>query len=457
MRDLLILAVFGAGLLYTLRDPFIGLVVYTWISVMNPHRYSWGFAYDFPLAIVAAAVTLLSMVLHTDQLRFPRTRESILFLVLWGWTTLTTQFSMYPGQAWPKWGIVTKIFLMIFVSMLLITRRRQLYAFLVTLIVCVGFLGVKGAVFGVATGGRYKVWGPPNSFLEDNNASALAMVMIIPFCFFLREIAPKKWQSLALLGVGLSLITSAILTYSRGGLLGLLTVGLVIVAYSRHKLRIAAVAATVVFAAFSVLPTSWFDRMNTVKTYEEDRSAQMRLNSWKMSFNLAKANPLGGGFECWEMENYYKYAPDPELGKVSATGSTAHSIYFEVLGTQGFGGLAIFLTCLVSTLLSMASVRRLGSSGELGRERVVLARAFTASVLGYMVSGAFLSLAFFDLFWWIFADGPLLQADRALRAVGGGVLASERNPAEAIPGRSSPAGPGTSGQCSRTRAACCDS
>lgn len=406
MRDLLIIAVFGVGLLYALRDPFVGLIVYTWISVMNPHRYTWGFAYDFPLALVAAAVTLLSMALHRDHIRFPRNRESILFLLMWVWITITTKFAMFPADAWVKWTVVTKIFVMILASMLLITNRKQLFVFLVTLIVCVGVLGLKGTFFGLRTSGEARVWGPPGSFLEDNNASALAMVMTIPFCFFLREVVKKKWHSHALLGIGLSMITATLLTYSRGGFLGLSTVGLVIVAFSKHKLRIAAFAGTLLFVGLSVLPPAWFNRMSTVKSHDEDRSAQMRLNSWTMAYNLAKDNPLGGGFECWDMQNYYRYAPDPELGRAHTggqIGSTAHSIYFEMLGTQGFGGLAIFLVSLVSTLLSMRKVQRFGAPGEHGHERVAVARAFTASVLGYMVSGAFLSMAFFDLFWWIFA------------------------------------------------------
>ena len=44
MRDLAILIVFAAGLAYAFRTPFVGLMVYMWISIMNPHRYAWGFA-----------------------------------------------------------------------------------------------------------------------------------------------------------------------------------------------------------------------------------------------------------------------------------------------------------------------------------------------------------------------------------------------------------------------------
>ena len=405
MRDLLVVAVFGVGLIYALKDPFVGLLVFTWISVMNPHRYSWGFAYDLPLAQAAAAVTLLSMVMHMEKVRWPRTRESVLFILFWGWTTLTTFFAMYPDRAWWRWNIITKIFFMILVTMLLLRTRKQLFAFVVTLIVCVGFIGVKGAFFGIVTRGEQRVWGPPDSFLDDNNGCALAMVMVMPFCFFLRELVPQRWQSRALLVIGLGLVLSTILTYSRGGLLGLVAAGLATLVYSRHKLRVAALAAVLVVGAFAVLPAQWFERMNTVKTYEEDGSARMRLNSWAMAFNLAKDQPLGGGLECWEMENYYKYSPTPEHGRTEAgVGSTAHSIYFEVMGTQGFVGLAIYLGCLVGVLLALRRIKRTApKETPSGLERVVLARAFTASIAGYMVSGAFLSMAYFDLFWWIFA------------------------------------------------------
>ena len=119
MRDLAILLLYAIGLVYAFRSPFIGLMLYMWISVMNPHRYAWGFAYNMQLAVVAAGVTILGLALNPEEVRFPRTRESYLFFLLWAWLTLTTIFAFYPGEAWEEWEVTTKIFVMVGVSMLL--------------------------------------------------------------------------------------------------------------------------------------------------------------------------------------------------------------------------------------------------------------------------------------------------------------------------------------------------
>ena len=51
------------------------------------------------------------------------------------------------------------------------------------------------------------------------------------------------------------------------------------------------------------MPQQWFERMATIKTYEQDASAMGRINAWNMAFNLAKDRPLGGGFDAfqWDM------------------------------------------------------------------------------------------------------------------------------------------------------------
>ena len=54
--------------------------------------------------------------------------------------------------------------------------------------VSVGYFGIKGGIFTILTGGNYKVWGPPQSNLEDNNALALAILMVIPLMIYLANV-----------------------------------------------------------------------------------------------------------------------------------------------------------------------------------------------------------------------------------------------------------------------------
>jgi probable O-glycosylation ligase (exosortase A-associated) len=131
--------------------------------------------------------------------------------------------------------------------------------------------------------------------------------------------------------------------------------------------------------------------MNTINDYQEDASAQGRINAWKMAWNLAVDRVLiGGGFNVYMPDVFARYAPIPEA-------RAAHSIYFQVLGEHGFVGLFLFLLIWILTWSHAKKiVRAVGRDPELSWARE-LALMVQVSLVGYAVGGAFLSLAYFDL------------------------------------------------------------
>ena len=140
------------------------------------------------------------------------------------------------------------------------------------------------------------------------------------------------------------------------------------------------------------MPASWHERMGTIDNYQQDGSALGRINAWWFAFNLAKDNPLfGGGFRTFDAELFKRYAPNPD------DFHDAHSIYFEVMAEQGFVGLALFL--LLGALV-MVQARRIVKQAKLRRDfgwAANLAAMIQVALVGYMISGAFLGLAYFDL------------------------------------------------------------
>ena len=54
MRDIVIFLVVAIGIPFILRSPAVGIGYWVWLSLMNPHRAAWGFAYSFPFAFVVA-------------------------------------------------------------------------------------------------------------------------------------------------------------------------------------------------------------------------------------------------------------------------------------------------------------------------------------------------------------------------------------------------------------------
>lgn len=72
MRDLLLVGIVVAGCLVALKRPWIGVLLWTWLSIMNPHRYTYGFAYSAPLAAAAVGATLLGLLFTKEKESPPR-------------------------------------------------------------------------------------------------------------------------------------------------------------------------------------------------------------------------------------------------------------------------------------------------------------------------------------------------------------------------------------------------
>ena len=135
------------------------------------------------------------------------------------------------------------------------------------------------------------------------------------------------------------------------------------------------------------MPDHWFERMGSIQTFDQDMSAMGRINAWWFAWNLAQDHPItGGGFRTFTPELFQIYAPDPNHFV------DAHSIYFEVLGEQGFVGLLLFLILGLSALYTGGwIVRRTKRDPELRWARD-LAAMLQVSLVGYAAGGLFLGL-----------------------------------------------------------------
>jgi len=184
---------------------------------------------------------------------------------------------------------------------------------------------------------------------------------------------------------------AALGTYSRGAFLGVAAMGAFFWIKSPKKAQWGVLIVIVGVVALSLLPEQWWDRMNTIKTYDQDASSLGRINAWWMAFNLAKDKVFGGGFMIYERAIFAIYAPDPNA--VHA----AHSIYFQVLGEHGFIGLFIWLTIGVTTWMTARALIKHGNAVPADSRAAELGRMVQVGMVGYAVTGAFLSLSYFDL------------------------------------------------------------
>ena len=404
MRDIaLILIVFGSLPVIFLR-PWVGILMWSWISFMNPHRLTWSFAYDFPFAAVVGGATILAWIFSREPKRFPVTAITVLLILFAIWVNITTVFAILPDEAAVKWDRVMKIWVMTFLALFLMGSRERIHLLVWVVAGSIAFYGIKGGAFTLLTGGGYTVFGPPRSFMGDNNAFALASIMILPLLRYLQLTATRRWLRWGLLAALLLVPVAVLGTYSRGAFLGLGAMLLVMWVKSRRRLAVALAGLVVAVVALSFMPGKWVERMESIQNYEQDASAMGRFDAWRFALSLAAKRPLGGGFLVnRDEELFMRLVPD------AARARAFHSIYFEVLGEHGYVGLFLFLMLGMAGLVTAGQiVRRTRDRPDLSWARDLGAMC-QVSLVGYAASGLFLNLAFFDLYYSVLAIIVLTQ------------------------------------------------
>jgi putative inorganic carbon (hco3(-)) transporter len=418
MRDLIVVGIVLLAALIALRRPWIGVMLWTWLSIMNPHRYTYGFAFDAPLAAIAAGTTLLGLLMTRDRsspFKGPAVTAFVLFTV---WMTLSWAFGLSPAADLPQWDKVMKINLMVFVALVLLNSKKHVFALVWVAAGSLAILGAKGGVFTVLTGGSYRVWGPPGSFIQDNNEFALALVMTIPLLRFLQLQLAKGWGRHGMTVLILLCAASALGSHSRGALLAISAMVLMLWWRGKSKgaVGILMIVAGVVLVTF--MPDEWTQRMSSIDNYQEDRSALGRISAWWTAWNLAFHYPTGVGF------NFVR----PELVRASIhprptmfTRRTAST--FWCLGNHGFVGLFLFLLHLVWQPGAVPTGCAKKRSKHIPQSSLVwltwAAMAQVSLLAGYAVGGAFLSLSYFRLALLRHGDGdgdPRLGANQGMGA-----------------------------------------
>ena len=397
MRDLFVAIVVFGLLPMALSRPHVGIYLWSWIGYHNPHRLAFGWAFNFPWAMIIALATLVGMLFSKEPKRIPWTRETVLLLIFVLWMAVTTYFALYPALAWEQFVKVFKVLLMTYATLIVINNRERLNGLIWVICISLGFYGIKGGIFTISKGGVHRVQGPDGTFFGGNNEMALVLAMIIPLLAYLRLQEKRHWLRLGLAGAMMLSAIAAIGSQSRGGLLGLASMGVFLWLKSRNKLMTGLMIVSSVLIIGSIMPQAWYDRMNTINTYEQDQSSMGRINAWWTAYNVAKVRITGGGMEMFRPATFAQYAPNPD------NVHDVHSIYFEQIGEQGFIGFAIFVLLGLMTWMRCNQIMRLGKKDPERKWAADLAAMIQVSMVGYATAGAFLGLSYFDLYYHLIA------------------------------------------------------
>src|ERR1043165_627477 len=118
MRGLALLAVSFTLLPMVFKRPYVGILMWFWISLMNPHRKVFGFAAELNYALIIAVVTLGSWLLHPEESKAPpRDRMTFLIIAFMIWISITSlNGGGLPEDIYSSWLDTEKMFLMTLVA-----------------------------------------------------------------------------------------------------------------------------------------------------------------------------------------------------------------------------------------------------------------------------------------------------------------------------------------------------
>ena len=262
------------------------------------------------------------------------------------------------------------------------------------------------AVMGVAKGGK-----GIGAWMGDENDFCMVMDMVIPFGYFLLFSATGVGQKMKYLGFLGTFILAAMASLSRGGFMGLASVGAYCWYRSPKKMNALVVLLVTVLFMVMLAPETYWDEIASSgndETLEKGTGAE-RLYTWGIGMDMFYANPIIGIGQSNFPWTFDQYQTGNFQGR-SIAGRQAHSAWVTLISELGIAGIVIIgmmlLQCykdlrLVRTRLSPADSRqKSGATVRAGEDvRVYLARAMEGSLIGFIVTGVFISILWYPSLW----------------------------------------------------------
>ena len=209
----------------------------------------------------------------------------------------------------------------------------------------------------------------------------LMFYLLIPFAICVYGAITSKgfWKKFYYSLMVLAMVYTGTITASRGGLLSMIAIVLVIAYYSsrKQKVLIGIIAAIVTFLALSVASEMLFMRFDRIA------NGSGRLGIWEVGLTAFKHNLMGVGLDNFPVAYGYYLNDVPSAGVGLGEHMVAHNIYMETLVNFGPIGLVILLIILLGNFkLLKSSVRKLGDAELLKAAFMgMLLQAFTLGVL----------------------------------------------------------------------------
>lgn len=394
------------GLMYWL---FILIVFFEYMGVVNHYL---PFLRGLPLLLGLSFLLFLYAVAKNtigDIVSYRQTKYMIFFIIL---TILGVAHGFLAVKAYDVFKVQFGYFLLFMIAFYLTDNIKKLELFALVF-ASIHFILIIVNLDLLTSGVRVGYF-KAGYFMGDGNDFSWSLVIAYPFAlYFLLNSTIGKFKKLYSLACVTGILFGIFGAQSRGAALGLVCGLLYYWAFvSRKKIAGIIVLGMVLLGAILFAPTTYFDRMGTITTYEEDTSAMGRIMAWKSSMEMAIDNPvLGVGAGSFNSVYGRYYRSDDAF---SPRWISTHSVYFRILAEYSFLGLFVFVYVLYFTFKQNYRLKQLvvENEGRLHRYKH-WPTIMNMVIIGYSVCAVFLSGVEYPHYYLIIALSMAL--DRMIR------------------------------------------
>ena len=412
MHDLALIGFLAILMAMGLRRPFLLVLAYVYIDTVSPQRLSYYLLNSVPISLICFGLMIFAWVFIDDKRNTRVAPRQFLIFALLVYCGITTTQADFPLDAADKWDWVWKALLFAIFLPLTLRTRLRIEALALFMVLAAASIIVVGGIKTVVSGGGYgslNLMVDNNSGLYEGSIISTVAIAIIPLILFLRThgtVFRPEWRvNLYAFALIFACLLMPIGTQARTGLVCAGILVLMMLRHAKRRVLYAGLLAGTALIAIPFLPSSFTQRMDTIKEYKADESASTRLQVWAWTWEYAQDHPFGGGFEAYRQNKIRMEltdATDPgvtaDVGTtvVNDAGRAYHSSYFEMLGEQGWPGLVLWLAIHLIGLFRMELLHRRFLKRDLANGQWIgaLALALQQAHVVYLVGSVFVGIAF---------------------------------------------------------------
>ncbi len=396
-----------------------------------------------PILLGLSVLSLAIVVLNGSAITASLSRPGLCMFAYFGWACLASPFGIWPGGSF---GVVREELLRSILAFVIVSASLRTLAHVRTALIATGLATFIAGQFAFYHDARVlgRLVLPVGSYANPNDiASALLLGAPLIWCLLSEKKQSPLWKRLLVWGATCSSLFAVSMTGSRGALVALAGMVVVVARMSRFTVKLLIVTGAFVglLAAPLWLPESVKIRLGLSVEREElesrslDRelsaavgSADERMNLLRHSVILTIRNPLlgvgPGNFAPASADLSREFNEDPMWRKT-------HNAFTQVSSETGVPGLLFYLGAIASTIGFVRQARRRALAAGGHEDTVRAATALQVSITGLLVTSFFTSLAYFWLLPVLAGFGVALHA------------ASTREIPEPVPGTSGARGAGS--------------